>query len=147
MGLQVKHDSEKQPTTTQFLHNHSTLSKKKKLTLVHNLTRKQCLYSCISPVFTSTSFVFEYIFIKFYSIPKKGNAKQCSSYCTIALISHTSKVMLKILQDTLLQYTNHKLSDVQASFRKGRRTRDQIATSAGSSKRKRVPEEHLFLFH
>ena len=60
-------------------------------------------------------------------IPKKGNAKECSNYCTIALISHTSKVMLKILQARLQQYVNHELPDVQAGFRKGRGTRDQIA--------------------
>ena len=60
-------------------------------------------------------------------IPKKGNAKECSNYCTIALISHTSKVMLKILQVRLQQYMNHELPDVQAGFRKGRGTRDQIA--------------------
>ena len=62
----------------------------------------------------------------FIPIPKKGNAKECSNYRTIALISHASKVMLKILQDRLQQYVNHKLPDVQASFRKGRGTRDQI---------------------
>ena len=55
-------------------------------------------------------------------IPKKGNAKECSNYCTIALISHTSKVMLKILQARLQQYMNHELPDVQAEFRKGRVT-------------------------
>ena len=60
-------------------------------------------------------------------IPKKGNAKECSNYCTTALISHTSKVMLKILQARLQQYMNHKLPDVQAGFRKGRGTRDKIA--------------------
>ena len=63
----------------------------------------------------------------FILIPKKGNAKECSNYLTIALISHTSKVMLKILQARLQQYMNHELPDVQASFRKGRGTRDQIA--------------------
>ena len=63
----------------------------------------------------------------FIPIPKKGNAKECSNYCTIALISHTSKVMLKILQARLLQYMNCELPDVQAGFRKGRGTRDQIA--------------------
>ena len=60
-------------------------------------------------------------------IPKKGNAKECSNYCTIALISHTSKVMLQILQARFQQYVNHELPDVQAGFRKGRGTRDQIA--------------------
>ena len=60
-------------------------------------------------------------------IPKKGNAKECSNYLIIALISHASKVMLKILQVRLQQYVNPELSDVQAGFRKGRGTRDQIA--------------------
>ena len=63
----------------------------------------------------------------FIPIPKKGNAKQCSVYHTVALISHPSKVMLKILQARLQQYMNHELSDVQAGFRKGRGTRHQIA--------------------
>ena len=63
----------------------------------------------------------------FIPIPKKGNAKECSDYCTIALISHASKVMLKILQAGLQKYMNHELPDVQAGFRKGRGTRDQIA--------------------
>ena len=63
----------------------------------------------------------------FISIPKKGNAKECSNYHTIALISHTSKVMLKILQARLQQYVNCELPDVEAGFRKGRGTRDQIA--------------------
>ena len=64
--------------------------------------------------------------IVFISIPKKGNDKQCSNYCTVALISHVSKVMLKILQVRLQQYVNCELPDVQAGFRKGRGTRDQI---------------------
>ena len=63
----------------------------------------------------------------FIPIPKKGNAKECSNYCTIALISHASKVMLKILQARLQHYVNCELPDVQAGFRKGRGTRDQIA--------------------
>ena len=64
----------------------------------------------------------------FIPFPKKGNAKECSNYCTIALISHAKKVMLKILQARLQQYVNHELPDVQAGFQKGRGTRDQIAT-------------------
>ena len=60
-------------------------------------------------------------------IPKKGNAKECSNYCTTALISHTSKVMLKIVQVRLQQYMNQELSDVQAGFRKRRGTRNQIS--------------------
>ena len=63
----------------------------------------------------------------FTPISKKGNAKECSKYCTIALVSHNSKVMLKILQARLQQYVNHELPDIQAGFRKGRGTRDQIA--------------------
>ena len=63
----------------------------------------------------------------FIPILKKGNAKECSNYHTIALISHASKVMLKIIQARLQQYMNRKLPDVQAGFRKGRGTRDQIA--------------------
>ena len=65
--------------------------------------------------------------VSFILIPKKGNAKECSNYCIIALISHTSKVMLKILQAKVQQYVNCELPDVQAGFRKGRGTRDQIA--------------------
>ena len=63
----------------------------------------------------------------FISIPKKGNPKECSNYHTIALISHTSKVMLKILQARFQYYVNHELPDIHAGFRKGRGTRDQIA--------------------
>ena len=63
----------------------------------------------------------------FIPIPKKGNAEECSNYCTIALISHTSKVMLKILQARLQQHMNHEFPDVQAGFRKVRKSRDQIA--------------------
>ena len=63
----------------------------------------------------------------FIPIPKKGNAKECSNYCPVVLISHASKVMLKILQARLQQYVNRELPDVQGGFRKGRGTRDQIA--------------------
>ena len=62
----------------------------------------------------------------FIPMPKKGNAKECSNYHTVALISHACKIMLKILQARLQQYMNHELPDVQAGFRKGRGTRDQI---------------------
>ena len=68
----------------------------------------------------------------FIPIRKKGNVKQCSNYCTIELISHASKEMLKILQARLQQYVYRELPDVQAGFKKGRGTRTQIATSAGS---------------
>ena len=65
----------------------------------------------------------------FIPIPKKCNAKECSNYCTTALISHASKVMRKILQARLQQHMNRELPDVQAGFRKGRGTRDQIANT------------------
>ena len=65
--------------------------------------------------------------VSFHSNPKEGNAKECSNYCTIALMSHASKVMLKILQARLQEYVNRELPGVQAGFRKGRGTRDQIA--------------------
>ena len=71
----------------------------------------------------------------FISIPKKGNAEECSNYCTVALISHASKVMLKILQARLQQYVNRELPDVQASFRKGKEPEIKLPTSAGSWKK------------
>ena len=74
----------------------------------------------------------------FIPIPKKGNAKECSNYHTIALISHASKVMLKILQARLQQYVNRELPDVQAGFRKGRGTRDQIANIRWIIKKRRA---------
>ena len=81
----------------------------------------------------------------FIPIPKKGNVKECSNYSIIALISHVSKVMLKILQASLQQYLKRELPDVQAGFRKGRGTRDQIANIHRKSKR--VPENHLLLLY
>ena len=83
----------------------------------------------------------------FIPIPKKGNAKQCSNYHTIALISHASKVTLKILQARLQQYVNCELHDVQAGFRKGRGTRDQIANIHWIMEKARVAEKHLFLLY
>ena len=71
----------------------------------------------------------------FIPIPKKGNATECSNYQTIALVSHASKPMPKVLQARLQQYMNHELPDVQAGFRKGRGSRDPIETSAGPSKK------------
>ena len=84
----------------------------------------------------------------FIPVPKKGNAKECSNYQTIALISHASKVMLKIPQARLQQYMNCELPDVQAGFRKGRGTRDQIANLHSIIKKSnRVPEKHLLLLY
>ena len=82
----------------------------------------------------------------FILIPKKGNAKECSNYCTIALISHASKVMLQILQARLQQYVNCELSDVQAGFRKGRGTRDQIAKILCVIKKARAFQKIIYLY-
>ena len=81
----------------------------------------------------------------FIPIPKKGNAKEWSNYRTIALSSHTSKVMLKILQARLQQYMNQELPDVQAGFRKGRGTKTNLLTSLDHRKSKRIPEKCLLL--
>ena len=81
----------------------------------------------------------------FIPIPKKGNAEECY-YRTIELISHTSKVMLKILQARLQQYMNCKIPNVQAGFRKGRRTRDRFATSIGSLKKQENSKKIYFCF-
>ena len=83
----------------------------------------------------------------FIPIPKKSNAKECSNYCTISLISHASKVMFKILQARLQQFMNCELPDVQAGFRKGRGTKDQIANTRWIIKKARLPEKHLFLLY
>ena len=84
----------------------------------------------------------------FIPIPKKGNAKECSNYCTIAFISHASKVVCKILQARLQQYVNHELPDVQAGFRKGRGTRDQIANIRWiMEKAREFQKKHLFLLY
>ena len=84
----------------------------------------------------------------FIPIPKKGNAKECSNYLTIALLSQASKVMLKILQARLQQYVNHEFPDIQAGFRKGRGTRDQIANICGIiEKAREFQEKHLFLLY
>ena len=83
----------------------------------------------------------------FMPIPKKGHAKECSNYCTIALISHASKVMLIILQARLQQYVNRKVPDVQAGFRKGRGIRDQIVNTPWIIEKASVPEKHLLLLY
>ena len=80
----------------------------------------------------------------FIPIPKKGNAKECSNYRTIALISHASKVMLKILQARLQQYVNRELPDVQAGFRSGRGTRDQIANICWIIKKAREFQKNIY---
>ena len=77
----------------------------------------------------------------FIPIPKKGNVQECSNYCIIALISHTTKVMLKILQTRFQQYMNQELPDVQAGFRNSRGTRDQIANIHWIIEKERIPEK------
>ena len=79
-------------------------------------------------------------------IPRKGNAKECSSYHKIVLISHASKVMLKTLQARLQQYVNHEFPDVQAGFRKGRGTRDQIANICRIIKKAIEFQKNMFCF-
>ena len=80
----------------------------------------------------------------FIPIPKKGNAKECSNYRTIALISHVSEVMLKILQARLQQYVNHELPDVQAGLRKGGGTRDQIANICWIMEKAREFQKNIY---
>ena len=85
------------------------------------------LHSICQPIWKTQQWPQDWKRSVFIPIPKKSNAKECSNYCTIVLISHASKVMLKILQARLQQYMNLELPDIQARFRKGRETRDQIA--------------------
>ena len=79
--------------------------------------------------------------------PKKGNAKECSNYHTIALTSHANKVMLKILQARLQQYVNRELPDVQAGFRKAEEPEIKLPIPTESRKSKKIPENHLLLLH
>ena len=80
----------------------------------------------------------------FIPIPKKDNAKECSNYCTIALISHASKVMLKILQARLQQYMTHELPDVQAGFRKGRGSKGQITNIRWITEKAREFQKNIY---
>ena len=82
--------------------------------------------------------------VSFHSNPKKGNPKECSNYCTIALISQASRVMLNILQARLQQYMNCELPDVQAGFRKGRGTRDQIANIRWITEKVREFQKNIY---
>ena len=85
------------------------------------------LYSVCQQMWKTQQWPHDWKRSVFIPVPKKGSAKECSNYYTVALISHASKVMLKILQTRLQQYMNREPPDIQAGFRKGRRTRDQIA--------------------
>ena len=105
------------------------------------------LYSICQQIWKTQQWPQDWKRSVFVPIPKKGNAKECLNYCTIVLISYTSKVMLKILQARLQQYVNHELPDVQAGYRKGRGIRDQIANIHCIMEKARVPEKHLILLY
>ena len=106
------------------------------------------LHSICQQIWTTQQWPQDWKRSVFIPIPKKGNAKQCSDYHTIQLISHDSKVMLKILQARLQQFMNHALPDVQAGFRKGRGTRDQIANTRWiMEKAREFQKKHLFLLY
>ena len=104
------------------------------------------LYSICQQIWKTQQWPQDWKRSVFIPIPKKGNAKECSTYCTIALISYTSKVMLKILQATLQQYVNCELSDVQAGFRKGRGTRNQITNIHWIIKRAKKFQKNTYFF-
>ena len=110
---------------------------------------KRVLHSICQQIWKTQQWPQDWKRSVFIPIPKKGNAnaKECSNYRTIALISHASKGMLKILQARLQQYVNRELPDVQAGFRKGRGTTDQIANIRWIMESKRVSEKHLFLLY
>ena len=99
------------------------------------------LYSICQQIWKTQQWPQDWKRSVFISIPKKGNAKQCSNYCTIALISHASKVMLKILQASLQQYVNRELPDVQAGFRKGR---EQIANMCWIIEKAREFQKNIY---
>ena len=105
------------------------------------------LHSICQKIWNSQHWTQDWKRAVFIAISKKGNAKEYSNYHTIALISHASKVMLKILQARLQQYVNHKLLDNQTAFRKGRGTRDQIANICWIIEKAREFEKHLFLLY
>ena len=106
------------------------------------------LHSICQKIWKTQQWTQDWKMSVFIPICKKGNAKECSNYCTIALISHASKVMLKILQARLQQYVNQELPDVQAEFRKGRGTRDQIANIRCIIKKaKEFQEKHQLLLY
>ena len=105
------------------------------------------LYSICQQIWKNQQWPQDWTSSVFFPIPKKGSTKECSNDCTIAFISHASKVMLKILQARLQQFVNCEFSDVQAGFRKGRGTREIANIHWIIEKSKRVPEKHLFLLY
>ena len=104
------------------------------------------LHSICQQIWKSQQWPLDWKRSVFIPIPKKGNAKECSDYHTVALISHASKVMLKILQARLQQYVNGLLLDVQAGFRKGRGTRDQIANICWIIEKAREFQKNIYFW-
>ena len=104
----------------------------------------QVLYSICQQIWKTQHCPQDWKRSVFIPIPKKGNAKECSNYCTIALISHISKVMLKTLQARLKQYVIRELADVQTGFRKGRETRDQIANTCWIIEKAREFQKNIY---
>ena len=109
--------------------------------IVHGVTKRWTQLSELA-----VSLFLPYQRSVFIPIPKKGNARECSNYHTIALISHASKVMLKILQARLQQYVNREVPDVQVGFRKGRGTRDQIANICWITEKAREFQKRIYFF-
>ena len=110
-------------------------------------SQKMMLWKCCTQYaskFENSAVVTGLEKVSFHSNPKKGNVKECSNYLTVALISHASKVMLKILQARIQQYVNQELPDVQAVFRKGRGTRGQIANICWVIEKTRVFQKNIY---
>ena len=104
------------------------------------------LHSICQQIWATQQWPWDWKRSVFIPIPKKGNAKEFSNYLTIALISHASRVMLKILQSRLQQYMNHELTDVQAGFRKAEEPEIKLPTSAGSSEKREFQKNIYFCF-
>ena len=107
----------------------------------------EVLYSIRQQIWKTQQWPQNWKKLVFIPIPKKGNAKECSNYHTNALISHASKIMLKILQTRLQQYVNRELPDIKAEFRKGRGTRPNCQHWLDHRKSYKIPEKHLLLLH
>ena len=103
------------------------------------------LHSICQQIWKSQQWLQDWKWSVFIPVPTKGNAKECSNYCPIALISHASKVILKILQARPQQHMKRELPDIQDGFRKGRGTRDQTDNIHWIIKKVRVPEKHVLL--
>ena len=104
------------------------------------------LHSICQQIWRTQQWPQDYKRSVFIPIPRKSDAKECSNYCTIVLISHTSKVMLKILQARLQQYMNQELPDVQAEFRKGRGTKDQIGSNRWIIEKAREFQKNIYFW-